>query len=63
MEHQATVFIFRPDGAFRLCFQMPASVDNGLRERNPLCWKGTIKYMEMQIARHLAERDADPVED
>ncbi len=52
MEHSATVFVFRPEGAYQLYFQIPDRVEEGLRERNPVCWKGTLKYIETQIAAH-----------
>lgn len=58
MEHSTTVFVFRPEGAYQLCFRIPAGVDDGLRARNPVCWKGTLKYIETQIASHLARRSA-----
>ena len=54
MDHSATVFIFHPDAAFKLDFQVPASVDEGLRERNWMFWKATLQYMENQIAAHRA---------
>lgn len=62
MEHPATIFVFRPEGAYQLYFQMPDRVDEGLRERNPVCWKGTIKYIEAQIAAHRAAKAADGAE-
>ena len=62
MEHAATIFVFRPEGAYQLFFQMPDKVDEGLRERNHVCWKGTIKYIETQIAAHRARKAQDGAE-
>ena len=58
MEHRASIFIFHPNAAYHLSFQMPARVDEGLLERNPTCWKGTLKYIETQIAAHRAQQCA-----
>lgn len=50
-----TVYLVRDDGLYRARFKLPGDIRDGLHAGHWPCWQGTLRYLENQLARHLAE--------